>query len=140
MKALTIHQPWAWLIVRGHKRVENRGRATHYRGPIAIHAGQSTATLRAMLADGSYERLRRRIPDLPAPERALAELVRGAVVGVAEIVDAQPYAGSPALAADSFACGPWCWRLARPEAFADPIPARGSLSFWAWTPPAEAAA
>jgi len=24
MKALTIRQPWAWAIARGHKNVENR--------------------------------------------------------------------------------------------------------------------
>ena len=38
MKALSIRQPWAWLIVHGSKRVENRSRRTHYRGPVLIHA------------------------------------------------------------------------------------------------------
>ncbi|MHC4404130.1 MAG: ASCH domain-containing protein [Planctomycetota bacterium] len=41
MKALTICQPWAWAIIHGPKPVENRGWATKYRGPLAIHAGQS---------------------------------------------------------------------------------------------------
>lgn len=39
MRALTIKQPWAWSIVHGGKRVENRSRPTSYRGPLAIHAG-----------------------------------------------------------------------------------------------------
>ena len=41
MKALSIMQPWAWLIVNGHKDVENRTWATTYRGPILIHAGKA---------------------------------------------------------------------------------------------------
>lgn len=39
MKALTIWQPWAQLIARGHKRLETRDNGTAYRGPLAIHAG-----------------------------------------------------------------------------------------------------
>ena len=41
MKALTIRQPWASLIVDGEKRVENRTWPTKYRGPLLIHAGKS---------------------------------------------------------------------------------------------------
>lgn len=38
MKVLSIRQPWASLIVKGCKDVENRTWKTDYRGPIAIHA------------------------------------------------------------------------------------------------------
>lgn len=40
MKALSIQQPWAWLIVNGYKDIENRDWITHYRGSILIHAGK----------------------------------------------------------------------------------------------------
>ena len=40
MKALSIRQPWAWLIVNGHKPVENRSWPTKYTGRLLIHAGQ----------------------------------------------------------------------------------------------------
>jgi len=40
MKALSINQPWAWLIVNGHKAVENRDWDTKYRGEFLIHAGK----------------------------------------------------------------------------------------------------
>ena len=40
MKALSIRQPWAWLIVAGYKDVENRTWATDFRGRIYVHAGQ----------------------------------------------------------------------------------------------------
>lgn len=39
MKALSIRQPWAWLIVQGHKDVENRCWPTTFRGRILVHAG-----------------------------------------------------------------------------------------------------
>lgn len=39
MLALSIRQPWAWLIVNGHKDVENRDWSTKYRGEFLIHTG-----------------------------------------------------------------------------------------------------
>ena len=41
MKALTICQPYAHLIVQGRKTCENRTWATNYRGRLYIHAGKS---------------------------------------------------------------------------------------------------
>ena len=43
LPALSVRQPWAWLIVNGFKDVENRPRRTHYRGPSLIHAGFNRA-------------------------------------------------------------------------------------------------
>ncbi|AWV19744.1 hypothetical protein A3862_27255 [Methylobacterium sp. XJLW] len=40
MKALSIMQPWAWLIVNGHKDIENRDWRCHRRGHVLIHAGK----------------------------------------------------------------------------------------------------
>jgi len=39
MKALSIRQPWAWLIVNGYKNIENRTWLTKVRGEILVHAG-----------------------------------------------------------------------------------------------------
>ena len=41
MKALSIRQPWAWLIVHGHKDIENRTWTTSFRGRLLVHAGKS---------------------------------------------------------------------------------------------------
>jgi len=40
MKALSIRQPWASLIMAGIKPVENRTWKTNFRGRIWIHAGK----------------------------------------------------------------------------------------------------
>lgn len=39
MKALTIKEPWATLIIDGYKEYEFRSWKTKYRGKILIHAG-----------------------------------------------------------------------------------------------------
>jgi len=39
VKAISIQQPWAWAIVQGYKKIENRSWDTKHRGPILIHAG-----------------------------------------------------------------------------------------------------
>lgn len=38
MKVLTLHQPYASLIVSGLKTIETRGWSTKYRGSLAVHA------------------------------------------------------------------------------------------------------
>lgn len=40
-KALTLWQPWASAIAFAGKDIENRPGRTHYRGPLAIHAGKT---------------------------------------------------------------------------------------------------
>jgi hypothetical protein len=42
MQALTIHQPWASLLVKGKKRYETRDWQRNYRGLLAIHAGKQS--------------------------------------------------------------------------------------------------
>ena len=42
LKALTINEPWASLIVSGEKTIETRPYATSFRGKIAIHAAKSS--------------------------------------------------------------------------------------------------
>lgn len=41
MRALSILQPWAWLIVQGHKDIENRTWYSGYTGPFLVHAGKT---------------------------------------------------------------------------------------------------
>ncbi len=41
MKALAVRQPYAWLIVNEHKKVEYRPWLTHYRGRFFVHANKA---------------------------------------------------------------------------------------------------
>jgi hypothetical protein len=84
MRILTVQQPWAWAIFHG-KGVENRTKnlAGSWRGTVAIHAGKRLS-----------ERGCELIPDLLDPPHIVpyirAELVYGAILGTAELVDVHP--------------------------------------------------
>jgi hypothetical protein len=41
MKAISLMQPWAWLMVNGYKDIENRKWKTSFRGPVLVHASKT---------------------------------------------------------------------------------------------------
>ena len=45
MKCLSVRQPFATLIVTGHKKIETRRWVTGHRGRLLIHASLTTETL-----------------------------------------------------------------------------------------------
>ena len=120
-KCLTICQPWAWAIAQGAKRVENRTWSTDYRGPLWIHAGKSRAWLAKedlLLWPSRY--------GVRWPRQH--ELVFGAIVALAELIDCRPIEDYPGD--DRFAEGPICWILDHIIALPSPIPCRGQLGLF----------
>lgn len=61
MKALSIQQPWAWLIVNGYKDIENRDWPTHRRGRIYVHTGKK-------IDKEAIDYIRSRYPEIPLPD------------------------------------------------------------------------
>ncbi|GDZ95132.1 hypothetical protein PA905_33710 [Planktothrix agardhii CCAP 1459/11A] len=45
MQALTIHEPWASLLVKGKKQFETREWQRNYRGLLAIHSGKQSVDI-----------------------------------------------------------------------------------------------
>lgn len=76
--AFSVRQPWAWLIVHGHKPVENRDWPTRLRGVVGIHAGLRFDR------DG-YAWVRYTFPAIALPAPGGYDL--GGIVGRAELVD-----------------------------------------------------
>ena len=125
-KAITVHPAWAWAIIYGGKAVENRTWNTRYRGPLAIHAGakRSSDQDRAFV-ERIVQGLGVTLPhDLP----------QGVILGVVDLIDCQPYASG--FADNPWAVGPFCWILARPRPFAEPIEAGGQQGLWTCQIPA----
>jgi ASCH domain len=126
MKAISIRQPWAWLIVNGHKDVENRSWSTKHRGQILIHA--SKVMTRLDFAQCHRFALARGVT-LPRFE----ELERGGLIGTALLVDCLTTSDSPwyAPAHDQLGYG---FLLAQPKSI--PFVERsGALGFFEchWT-------
>lgn len=126
MKALSVRQPWAWLIVHGGKDIENRTWRTDYRGPLLIHASafrhceQDLAALRWIrLRFGNLHGF----SDMPL----LRRLERGGIIGRVFLQGCVREDSSPWFE------GPWGWQLSRPEAL--PFQAmKGSLGLFEATP------
>lgn len=81
MKALSIRQPWAWLILNAGKDVENRDWPTPFRGRFLIHA--SKGMTREEYENGSDMLWLDPGVQLPPFEK----LERGGIVGSVELVD-----------------------------------------------------
>jgi len=134
-KALSIQQPWAWLIVNGHKDIENRDWITRFRGFVCIHAGKKIDKDCAWeLAAGRHPVSGERI-EAPSPLLFYPYPVddqRGGIVGVAEIVDCIPNATTqwkPEYREWFVGKYGFVIRNARPVPF---IPVKGALGFFDW--------
>ncbi len=75
MKALSIRQPWAWVIVNGLKDIENRKWNTRFRGPFLVHAGKT-------FDHDAYHRIKNEF-NVALPE--VEDFPLGGLVGSAEV-------------------------------------------------------
>lgn len=137
MKALTIQQPYAHLIMLPdtdprHKRVENRNWSTKYRGRFYVHAGKSFSMLDLVNTEKRGDVDQRY-------DIRLNDMFFGAVLGVATLrhcahiddIDAGKYDRSiPWLSKHQHTEGDWCWILEDVQPFERPIPYRGSQGWW----------
>lgn len=113
LPALSIRQPWAWLIIHGGKDIENRSWATRFRGEFLIHAAKTFGreereTCEAFREDGI---------GLPS------QLQAGGIIGKARIVDCVSESGSKWFE------GPWGFVITgvTPLNF---YPCKGALGFF----------
>lgn len=120
VRALSVRQPWATLIVEGIKDVENRMWTTRYRGTLAIHAGRTPAEV--LDAGSPYKHY----VSGPTSGVDIERLVFGAVIGVVELVDVVH--GHPSKWAIN---GCYHWLLASPRRLrGGPIAVRGRLGLF----------
>ena len=120
MKAISIRQPWAELILSGRKTIELRTWETKIRGRVAVHAGKQVkrAACEAYGLDGTT-------------------LVRGGLVGYVDIVgvvqvdqDNWDELRDQHLALGDYPGPRVGWRLANPERLPVPIPMTGRRQFF----------
>lgn len=125
MKALSIRQPWAWLLIHGPKDIENRDWLTRYRGPVAIHAAKGMTREEWLNCVEFVMNFDRKLADsIPPPDN----LVRGAVIGLMDLRDCTTNSSSPWFQ------GKYGFLLRDPEP-RDPIYVKGALGLWEWDGP-----
>jgi hypothetical protein len=118
VKALTIRQPWAELILRGRKPFELRSWRTNYRGPLAIHA--------AIRADSAKSRRLGLNPE---------KLTTGSFIGVVILSDVRAYSREDARLLKKRRAGfgwfphTYSWVLKKPRRIS-PVKAKGQLSLF----------
>jgi hypothetical protein len=150
MKALTLWQPWASLMMGGFKTIETRSWNTDHRGWLAIHAAKRepywasdifndftrpftiftkslTRTFWACMEEMGYDNY----SDLP----------RGAILGLVYVTNTLP-TKKLRQSVDQYnrAFGDWtdgrfAWIISHGLRFLDPVPARGRQRLWDWEVP-----
>ncbi len=119
MRAISVHQPFAWAIARGLKKVENRTWTTNYRGPVAIQASVNKERLLEL-------------QDALGDKFDASRFATGAVVAVVELVDVQSL--NPSLESDPWAEGPYCWILSNARMLQNPVKVKGKTSLFKLSP------
>jgi hypothetical protein len=125
VQAISIRQPLAWAVARGHRPLSNQPLPTGYRGPLLIHA-----SMRIDL--DCCELIRTAGWDPSDPLAAL-----GAVVAVAELSDVCSPGDRGTIPC---ACGPWAeagedhWRLTDIRPLPRPVASLGRRP-GLWEPP-----
>jgi len=117
--ALSIRQPWAWLILNAGKDIENRDWKTNFRGRVLIHASKSCAKSEYenaidFMVDRGIDRR-----DIPS----IDQFERGGIIGSVEIVDCIDNSESPWFVGDFG----FVLRNPKPLPF---VPWKGQLGFF----------
>lgn len=116
MRALSIKQPWAWLIANGYKDIENRSWKTKRRGWFFVHASKR-------IDMAGYFWVKTNFPDIPLPSLGKLQSMTGGIVGGANITDCVESSDSPWFQ------GKYGFTLTTPVAF-NLRPCKGKLSFF----------
>lgn len=89
--AISIRQPWAWMILNAGKDIENRTWRTRFRGKVLIHAAKG---MKAAEWNEAWGFARTAItPEFLSGAKVAAtslqpnNIERGGIIGIADIVD-----------------------------------------------------
>lgn len=122
MKALTIKEPWASLIINGYKEYEFRSWKTNYRGKILIHAGMNIdKDMISIFKDYNLK------------------YMRSCIIGEADLVDCilvdKEFINNlreinPIVYAQSNHIETYAWKLENVKKYDNVVYAKGKLGLW----------
>lgn len=116
--ALSIRQPWAWLITNGYKNIENRNTLKNFRGLFLIHASMQWDK---NWWDWSSKYTKDHLIRIPMPKKEKMQF--GGIIGYATITDCVQKSDSP------WFVGPNGFVIEKPHPLPF-TPCKGSLGFF----------
>lgn len=128
VRALTIRQPYASLMLPPHAKVETRSWQTHYRGWVLICAAKAITTPWVMAEISGDHQASRIIDAVPIDKDSLHKRA-GMAIGIGQLVDCRPMTDDDADAAFvQYKPGYWChvFRDVKPI---HPFPYTGQLGY-----------
>lgn len=146
MKALTVRQPWASLIVGGFKDVENRTwplHPDHHYMPLMIHAAAKYDTqgwinaMRPCVDSGAGTPLALLLTTSTDPDmQRQSGAPRGVLLGTVAVIGC--HQGRKCEADEGLGCSRWAdedpdvwhWTLRNPQPLAEPVPYKGRQGLW----------
>ena len=134
MKAITIQQPFASLIIAGIKTLETRSWPTLHRGPLAIHVGRAS-TLPEEIVLAGY-RLLKAIGITTAD----AIMLSGKIIGQVTVTDCLHANLADHLITNDdsrvgiFTHDNFVWVLRKPIEYETPTAHKGKLGIWDISP------
>lgn len=155
MKALTLWQPWASLMVNGKrpgqwrkdgtgnrrrsilepwKMVETRGWETKYRDPIAMHSALRKEKWLGTSSESAGFMEQYKLTGLPPFD----DLPTGCILGIGNLVEIKHTEDHYELLEDmenvfgNYEDGRYAWIFEGMEQFETPIPVKGNRLLWEW--------
>jgi hypothetical protein len=129
LRAISVRQPWAWAIARGHKPVLNRATDTGHRGPLAV-----CASFRIDLESAENHMVRRAVSTGWDPADPVTAV--GGIIAVVSLTGVCPPGASPG----GCGCGEWAspgayhWQLTDPRPLRWLVLALGQPGLWELAP------
>jgi hypothetical protein len=127
-RALSIQQPWAWLVAAGYKNIENRTWKTGYTGGLYIHAGKKRDEYALNSVLRGFHPVTDKPLDFTPPIED--ELFCGGIIGETFVRDCVTSSAS------EWFVGPYGIVCVNSRLFEKPVPLRGQLGFFKVDPSA----
>jgi hypothetical protein len=141
VKAITLWEPWASLVLVQEKKVETRCWSTKYRGPLAIHAAAKSPPqwLGASRHDSEFQRRLGIVEKKYGWQNHWWKETAGKILCIVNLVEVEE--ADPRKVDDqerwfgNYEAGRYMFHLEFVERFIAPIPAKGNRMLWNWERP-----
>lgn len=138
MKAISLLQPWASLMVLGLKEIETRSWQRGYRGELAIHASKRIIPFDQVFGYLSFDQRTFLMVRFCEKYGDYSKLPTGSILAITDLLDIVPVERvRDNLSWIEKACGDYsdkrfAWMTKNIKELEVPVPIKGQLGLWNW--------